>query len=121
MLEAANLREPAVGIKDSEIWDAVARIQGSRAMTGCARLSELLRFVVKATLSGQADYVKETMIGVVVFGRKPDYNPKVDTIVRSQAWRLRNKLRQYYESEGAHDPVIIDLPRGRYVPVFRLR
>lgn len=66
-------------------------------------------------------HLKETIIGVAVFGRSPDYDPKADTIVRSQAWRLRSKLRKYYSSEGTNEPIIIDLPIGHYVPTFRLR
>jgi hypothetical protein len=77
--------------------------------------------VVGSTLKGEADHLKETTIGVAVFGRSPDYDPKVDTIVRSQAWRLRSKLKKYYASEGANDPIIIDIPTGHYVPVFHLR
>jgi hypothetical protein len=81
----------------------------------------LLTFVVRATLDGEADSLKETTIGVDVFGREPDYDPKVDTIVRSQAWRLRAKLMKYYASEGAHDSVIVSLPTGHYIPIFRSR
>jgi hypothetical protein len=65
--------------------------------------------------------LKETTIGVSVFARSPDYDPKVDTIVRSQVWRLRAKLRKYYASEGANDPIIIEIPIGRYVPAFHPR
>jgi hypothetical protein len=90
-------------------------------MSGCRRLVQLLEFVVEAAINGEAAHLKETVIGVFVFGRSPDYDPKVDTIVRSQAWRLRAKLRQYYASEGVADPVIIDLPVGHYVPVFHGR
>jgi len=90
-------------------------------MSGCQRLAQFLNFVVEATLKGEASHLKETTIGVFVFGRQPDYNPKVDTIVRSQAWRLRAKLKEYYASEGAKDPIIIALPVGSYVPVFRVR
>jgi hypothetical protein len=104
-----------------EILSALDRIRKSHAMRSCDRLVQLLTFVVEATLKGEASNLKETTIGVFVFGRRPDYNPKVDTIVRSQAWRLRGKLKTYYASEGSWDPLIIDLPRGRYVPVFRLR
>ena len=82
---------------------------------------QLLAFVVKATLDGEADSLKETIIGVFVFGRSPDFDPKVDTIVRSQAWRLRAKLKKYYACEGYQDSVIIDLPRGHYIPVFHAR
>jgi hypothetical protein len=90
-------------------------------MKGCDRLQQLLTFVVEATLKGEADHLKESTIAVFVFGRNPNYNPKVDTIVRSQAWRLRAKLREYYASEGGRDPVVIGIPVGRYVPVFDVR
>jgi len=90
-------------------------------MSGCGRLIQLLNFVVASTLRGESAYLKETTIGVYVFGRHPDYDPKVDTIVRSQVWRLRSKLRKYYASEGANDPVVVDIPIGHYIPVFHAR
>lgn len=105
----------------SLIWAAVERIHGSRAMSDCPRLMQFFRFVVASTLKGEAMHLKETTIGVAIFGRAPDYDPKVDTIVRSQAWRLRSKLKKYYESEGMNEPIMIELPIGHYVPVFRLR
>ena len=105
----------------SEIREAVEALRRSRALSGCHRLVQFLTFVVEATLSGDAADLKETVIGVSVFGRSPDYDPKVDTIVRSQAWRLRAKLRKYYASEGSMDLVVIDLPIGQYVPVFYSR
>jgi hypothetical protein len=111
----------ADGLSASEIWAAVERIQESRAMTDCPRLMQFFRFVVASTLRGEAMHLKETTIGVAVFGRSPDYDPKADTIVRSQAWRLRSKLRKYYASEGANERIIIDLPIGHYVPTFRAR
>lgn len=82
---------------------------------------QLLEYVVEATIEGEAEFLKETTIGVSVFGRKPDYDPKVDTIVRSQAWRLRAKLRKYYATEGGNDDTIVSLPRGHYIPVFLAR
>ena len=109
------------GINSSEIWAAVERIHESRAMSDCPRLMQFFRFVVASTLKGEAMHLKETTIGVAVFGRSPDYDPKVDTIVRSQAWRLRSKLRHYYASEGANEPIFIDFPIGHYVPVFSHR
>jgi len=90
-------------------------------MSGCQRLVQLLRFLVDSTLKGDAVHLKETTIGVAVFGRNPDYDPKVDTIVRSQAWRLRSKLKKYYSSEGAMDPIVIEVPIGHYVPTFHAR
>ena len=105
----------------AEVRAAVQRLCHSESLSGSEKLVHFLDFVVETTLSGDARHLKETVVGVSVFGRPPDYDPKADTIVRSQAWRLRSKLTQYYHAEGAQDPVIIDLPRGSYVPVFSRR
>jgi hypothetical protein len=119
--EAPELTGAPEEISSVEVWNELEKICRSRAMHGCNRLAQLLDFVVASTLRGEAVHLKETTIGVYVFGRSPDYDPKVDTIVRSQAWRLRSKIRKYYESEGAHDPIIINIPIGHYVPIFRRR
>ena len=109
------------GLATGEILEAVGHIRQSRTMKGCPKLMRMLDFVVEATVGGEAAYLKETTLGVFVFGRKPDYDPKVDTIVRSQAWRLRAKLKKYYATEGLHDSIIVSLPRGHYVPLFQSR
>src|SRR5438874_1108336 len=83
------------------------------------RLSRFLRFVVEQNLAGKDDELKEAVVAIEVFGRKPDYDPKLDSIVRTEASRLRAKLAEYYDSEGKTDPVIIELPKGGYVPAFR--
>ncbi len=83
------------------------------------RLSRFLRFVVDRHLEGRDDELKESLIAIEVFGRKPDYDPKQDSIVRSEAARLRSRLVEYYAGEGSGDPVIIELPKGGYVPVLR--
>jgi len=110
-----------VGLSYSEIWNALDRVRRSQTMRSCHRLIQLLTFVVDATLKGEAGHLKETTIGVFVFGRAPDYDPKADTIVRSQARRLRARLKQYYQSEGSLDPLLIEIPLGRYIPVFSQR
>jgi hypothetical protein len=109
------------GVTPQEIRAAVEEILHSRTMSGCHRLTQLLEFVVASTLRGEASHLKETTIGVYVFGRSPDYDPKVDTIVRSQAWRLRSKLRKYYASEGSNAHIVVDIPIGHYIPVFHVR
>ncbi len=65
--------------------------------------------------------VKEYLIGTEVYERKPSFHPSEDSIVRTEAHRLRNKLKKYYESVGKGDPVVIYYRPGSYVPVFRLR
>ena len=83
------------------------------------RLSKFLRFVVEQQLLGKADELKESLVGIEVFGRTPGFDPRQDSVVRTEAARLRVRLSQYYAGEGAGDPVVIELPKGGYTPVFR--
>ncbi|MGO9261718.1 MAG: hypothetical protein ACLQU1_36260 [Bryobacteraceae bacterium] len=83
-------------------------------------MSRFLQFVVQRSLEGRSAELKETVIATEVFGRPADYNPKRDAIVRTEAGRLRARLGEYYLAEGANDPLVIELPRGGYVPAFRL-
>src|SRR5262249_53114388 len=63
--------------------------------------------------------LKESVIGIEVFGRRPDYDVRQDSIVRTEAGKLRARLAKYYATEGAAGQVVIDLPKGGYRPVFR--
>ena len=85
------------------------------------RMGHFLRFVVEQQLQGAAAQLKETTIGVAVFGRRPDFDPKLDSIVRTEAARLRKRLHGYYATAGAQDPIVIELPKGGYAPVFHSR
>lgn len=85
------------------------------------RISRFLRYVVERTLAGEADRLKEYAIGIDVFDRNDQYDPRVDSIVRVEAARLRSKVEEYYTRAGVDDPVVIRLRRGSYVPVFELR
>jgi hypothetical protein len=80
-----------------------------------------LQFLGTRGIEGNPEGLKEYTIGVEAFGRKPDFDPKTDTIVRVQTHRLRQKLKEYYEQEGIHDQVLIEIPKGHYYPAFRLR
>ena len=80
-----------------------------------------LRFTVERTLAGQADQLKEYLIGVEVFDRKPSYDPRVDPIVRVEARRLRAKLKAYYDGDGSADAVLIEFVSGGYAPRLALR
>jgi Tol biopolymer transport system component len=83
------------------------------------RLSRFLRFVVEQHLEGRDGEIKESVIAVEVFGRGTDHDPKQDSIVRTEAARLRARLQEYYADQGKADPLVIDLPKGGYTPVFR--
>ena len=93
----------------------------SPGFANAERLTRFLRYTVEETLNGQTDKLKESLLGIDVFGRKPTYDPRVDAVVRTEAVKLRARLRDYYESEGREDEIIIDLPKGGYIPVFRFR
>jgi TolB-like protein/Flp pilus assembly protein TadD len=75
--------------------------------------------LVERQLEGRESELKESLIGVEVYGRRPDYDPKLDSTVRSEAVRLRARLSKYYSSEGLDSALVIELPKGGYVPGFR--
>jgi len=95
------------------------RILASPGFARNERLSRFLRFLVEHHVEGRGAELKESLLGIEVFGRRPDYDPKQDPIVRTEASRLRARLSEYYLDEGKADPVIIEVPRGGYVPVVR--
>jgi serine/threonine-protein kinase len=97
----------------------LGQVLASRTLAGSDRLRRFLRFVVETTLAGGADRIKEYSIGTEVYDRGDGFDPRSDAVVRAEAARLREKLRSYYETEGAGSAVTIELPKGGYVPVFR--
>ena len=102
-----------------EIRAALERMAASEAFRGSPQLVAFLRYVVEATLRGAADRIKGYTIAVEALGRADNFDPQADPIVRVEAMRLRRALARYYENGGKHDPVVIDLPLGNYVPMFR--
>ena len=109
---------------ESEEWNGqavreeLARVLSSSGFARNERLSGFLRFVVERRLQGRDDEIKESLIAVQVYSRKPDYDPKQDSIVRTEAGRLRARLAGYYAGEGSSNTRVIELPKGGYIPVF---
>jgi TolB-like protein len=97
------------------------RLLTSAAFVNAGRLSRLLRFLVERTLAGEGDSLKEYVLGVEVFDRSADYDPRLDSIVRVEARRLRARLAEHYAGPGAQDPVIVTVEKGSYVPTFTAR
>jgi serine/threonine-protein kinase len=111
-----------VPIANSEHQAARKELERVLASPGFARnerLARFLRFVVERYLEGRNDEIKESVLAVEVFGRSPDYDPRQDSIVRTEASRLRTRLSEYYLGGGKDDPIVIELPKGGYVPVLR--
>src|SRR3984893_16560337 len=108
-------------VSNHAIREQLLRMLDSPIFVHSHRLSRFLRFTVETTLAGQAGILKEYLIGTEVYDRKPPYHPSVDSIVRSEARRLRGKLKEYYESVGRNDSVFIYYRPGSYVPAFQRR
>ena len=108
-------------LSEDLIREELARILESSLFAQSDRLGRFLRFTVETTLAGEADALKEYLIGTEVYQRNSSYHPSEDSIVRSEARRLRSKLKEYYDSVGKDDPVHIHYRPGSYVPAFRPR
>jgi len=104
------------GAERAAIERQLERIVASSGFARADRLSHFLRFIVAQAVQGKAHELKESVIGVAVYGRRPDYDPKADPTVRVEARKLRVRLQEYYRAAGRADPILIDLPKGRYVP-----
>jgi TolB-like protein len=104
-----------------QVRDQLNRILASEGFTNSDRLSRFLRYVVERSLSGEAGQLKEYVIGREVFDRNEDYDPRLDSIVRVEAGRLRSKIDEYYNGPGREDDVVIQLRRDSYAPSFELR
>ncbi|MBL8231423.1 MAG: PD40 domain-containing protein, partial [Bryobacterales bacterium] len=98
---------------------ALERILTAPEFAQADRLQQLLRFLAEKAIAGDTGAVKETVIGVEVFGREPGYDPKIDSVVRTEVRRLRLKLQDYYAGSGAADPIRIEIPKGAYQVTFR--
>ncbi len=101
------------------VIEQLDRICASRAFRRSNRLKRFLTFVVKETIEGRGDELKEFTVGVEVFDRDLSFDPRSDPIVRVQARRLRALLEQYYAEEASLDEIIVEVPKGAYSAVFR--
>jgi predicted ATPase len=104
-----------------EVEAQLRRVLESSAFVHAPILSRFLRYIVEHALAEGGCTLKEYAIGVDVFGRGGDFDPRIDTIVRTNARRLRAKLEEYYRGDGCGDPVIIEVPKGHYVPLVTRR
>jgi hypothetical protein len=104
-----------------QVREQLQRILDSPEFARTTRQRDLLRFVVTQVLDGREDRLTTTGIAAEVFGRTSSFDPESDSIVRTEAARLRNRLDRYYGSSGSGEPVRIVLNRGDYLPVFLFR
>jgi len=101
--------------------DLIRRVLTSCTFEKSPKLRAFLLYVCRCALDNEPAAATEQQIGIHVFGRPPGYNPNEDNIVRSQARLLRLKLEHHFAHEGSHEPVVITIPKGRYLPAFEKR
>ncbi len=99
----------------------VQRVVSSRGFEKSTRMRDLLAYVCSRSLEDGALDIREHEIGCAVFGRPDDYDTGEDNIVRVNASQVRKKLEAYFAGEGATETLILELPKGKYVPAFRER
>lgn len=107
--------------RTTEVREQLRRIVGSKVFAKSDQLRRLLRHLVETSLEGSGSTLKETVLGMEVFRRGLEFDPRIDPIVRVEARRLRTRLKAYYHQEGSLDPVVIHLEPGSYSPLFQLR
>jgi len=116
------------GVSSKQVNNATVTLEAQRAQLAKVLHSEVFRlapglqkfldYVASKTIEGLSHEIKEYTIGTEVFDRPADYDPRIDTVVRVQAHRLREKLKEYYDGEGAEDTVLLVIPKGHYIPRF---
>jgi len=119
---ASKARSAASGVPgEAGAQQQLERVLGSATFRQVDRLKRFLGFIVQETIAGRGDQLKEYVIGVQVFDKETSFDPRADPIVRVQARRLRARLVRYYREEARPDELVIELPKGRYSPVFKQR
>lgn len=109
------------GIPFSVIQTELQKMGAALPFRRSPRLAKFLRFTVEAALDGNGESLKEYSIGVQVFGKPADFDPRLDSIVRVEARRLRAAVDRFYKTDGVNSEIRIVYRAGSYVPTFRHR
>ena len=103
-------------IDQQKIRKQLDQIEASATFAQATRLVGFLRYIVEASIAGEASRLNQYSIAIDVMGRGAEFDPSTDSSVRVEAGRLRAKIREYYDMEGATDTIRFQLPKGRYNP-----
>ena len=103
------------------IREQLVRILNSGPFHQSQRRQQFLEYLVNETLAGRGERLKAYNVALEVFDRPETFDPVTDPLVRIEAARLRDKLREYYGTDGKGDPIRIDLPKGTYTPQIEFR
>ena len=102
-------------------WNVVQRVAASASFQRSPRLRELLLYICERAIQNRPEELREQLIGRGVFGRKADYNPAEDNIVRVEMRQLRKRLEEYFVTEGKDEQYVVMIPKGAYLPVLEPR
>src|SRR5262249_47970107 len=105
-------------VSPTEVRAELQKILASGIFATAERMKRFLGFIVEETLRGRGDELNEYLLGIEVYDRDEQFDPRVDSIVRVDAARLRSKIREYYASELKCGPIRIEIPKGTYKPRF---
>src|SRR5215475_1078389 len=105
-------------VVESDANTQVRRILESKAFRTSEVHRNLLNYLAEKSLSGEADSLKEYTVGLDVFAKPSSYDPRQESTVRMHVARLRQKLGEYYRTEGLEDPILVDLPKGGFKLTF---
>lgn len=103
------------------VREELGRILKSDQFLQSRRRQRFLEYIVNETLAGRGDRLKGYNIAREAFDRPEEFDPNTDSIVRMEAGRLRDRLREYYEGDGRDNPIRIELPKGTYTPQIEFR
>ncbi len=120
MKEVATTQLTATFLTDPR-WELAQRVANASNFRNCPKLRAFFLYICENALLGRLENVREQPIGTRVFGRAADYNLNEDNIVRVEARELRKRLEAYFAGEGRAEPLIVEVPKGGYVPVFKQR
>lgn len=118
--EQSGLAGP-VQVSRDDVRLALHKVLNSPEFSSVVQLRSFLNYVVSKAIEDRLDEIKGYTIAVEALGRDVSFNPVTDPIVRVEAARLRRRLTKYYTGSGKKDPVVIEIPKGSYVPVFEVR
>jgi TolB-like protein len=111
-------RPPEILLGIVAIEQQLERIFSDPHFTESEILKKFLSFIVQETLLGRSNCLKEYTIAINVLEKPVGFKPQENGIVRIHAGRLRRALSQYYSEQGLQDPIVITIPKGKYIPVF---
>ena len=112
------IREISPAVDGKAVLEQLDRMLKSRHFRNSRRYPAFLDHIVRHTLAGDLDSLKERILGIEVFKRASDYDTAADPVVRISAGEVRKRIALYYHDEGTEQELRIELPAGSYIPVF---